>query len=35
LFDDTINAENAKIDEYNQEIDDYNKKSIKSEFMPI
>jgi len=35
LFDDIINAENTKIDEYNQEIDDYNKKSIKSEFMPI
>jgi len=35
LFDDIINAENTKIDEYDSEIDDYNKKSIKSEFMPI
>ena len=26
LFDDAIEAENTKIDEYNQEIDDYNKK---------
>jgi hypothetical protein len=26
LFDDTIEAENTKIDEYNREIDDYNKK---------
>jgi hypothetical protein len=35
LFDDIINAENAKIDEYNSEIDDYKKKLPKSKFMPI
>jgi hypothetical protein len=26
LFDDAIESENTKIDEYNREIDDYNKK---------